>query len=52
MDLARRVGLIRAHRALTAPVTSCPEWVMAGLVPHILQVHRSWGRTITAIDID
>jgi hypothetical protein len=58
MDLARRVDLIRADRAdaadraLTAPITSCPERVMAGHVRHILQVHRSWGRTITAIDVD
>ncbi len=55
MDLARRVELIKLDSAaladaagtdLHAPVPSCPEWDLAGLVRHVLQVHRSWGRIV------
>jgi uncharacterized protein (TIGR03083 family) len=55
VDLGRRVDLIRADSAaladaadqdLTAQIPSCPDWSMADLVRHILQVHRSWGRIV------
>lgn len=55
MELARRVDLINADSAaladaaardLTAPIPSCPDWVMADLVRHVLQVHRSWCRIV------
>jgi uncharacterized protein (TIGR03083 family) len=55
MDLARRVELIKldsaaladaAEQDLAAPIPSCPDWDMADLVRHVLQVHRSWGRIV------
>lgn len=51
MDLARRVELIKldgaaladaAETDLGARIPTCPEWDMAELVRHILQVHGSW----------
>jgi uncharacterized protein (TIGR03083 family) len=51
MDLARRVELIKLDSAALADaadtdlrvrIRTCPEWDMAALVRHILQVHRSW----------
>jgi uncharacterized protein (TIGR03083 family) len=51
VDLSRRVELIEhdsraladaAGRDLTARIPSCPDWSMADLVRHVLQVHRSW----------
>ena len=51
MDLARRVELIKLDSAALADaadtdlrvrIPTCPEWDMAALVRHILQVHRSW----------
>jgi uncharacterized protein (TIGR03083 family) len=55
MELARRAGSIRAdsdmladaaagHLAVTVP--SCPDWTVADLVRHVLQVHRSWYRIV------
>lgn len=55
MELARRVELIRLESGrladaatgnLDAAVPSCPEWTMADLVRHVLQVHRSWRRIV------
>ncbi len=55
MHLARRVELITtdsnaladaAARDLTAPIPSCPDWVMADLVRHIFAVHESWCRIV------
>jgi uncharacterized protein (TIGR03083 family) len=51
VDLARRVELITLDSAALADaagtdlrvrIPACPEWDMAALVRHILQVHRSW----------
>ncbi len=51
----RRVELISADsnaladaaaRDLTAPIPSCPGWVMADLVRHVLGVHESWCRIV------
>ena len=51
MHVARRVELISAEsnaladaaaRDLTAPIPSCPGWVMADLVRHVLGVHEAW----------
>lgn len=51
MDLARRVELIKLDSAALADaadidlrvrIPTCPDWDMAALVRHILQVHRSW----------
>jgi uncharacterized protein (TIGR03083 family) len=56
VDLARRVDLIKADSAaladaadqdLAARIPSCPDWSMADLVRHLLQVHRSWGRIVS-----
>ena len=55
MDLSRRVELIAtdsralaaaAERDLSARITFCPDWSMADLVRHVLQVHRSWCRIV------
>jgi uncharacterized protein (TIGR03083 family) len=55
VDLSRRVELIEtdsraladaAERDLTARITCCPDWSMADLVRHVLQVHRSWCRIV------
>jgi uncharacterized protein (TIGR03083 family) len=55
VDLSRRVELIAtdsralaaaAERDLTARITCCPDWSMADLVRHVLQVHRSWCRIV------
>jgi uncharacterized protein (TIGR03083 family) len=55
VDLSRRVELIAtdsralaaaADRDLTARITCCPDWSMADLVRHVLQVHRSWCRIV------
>jgi uncharacterized protein (TIGR03083 family) len=55
MDLRRRVELIEADsralaaaasRDLDARITCCPDWSMADLVRHVLQVQRSWGRIV------
>jgi uncharacterized protein (TIGR03083 family) len=55
VDLSRRVELIAtdsralaaaAERDLTARITFCPDWSMADLVRHLLQVHRSWCRIV------
>jgi uncharacterized protein (TIGR03083 family) len=55
MHLARQVELITtdsdaladaAARDLTAPIASCPDWVMADLVRHVFEVHRSWSRIV------
>jgi uncharacterized protein (TIGR03083 family) len=55
VDLSRRVELIAtdsralaaaAARGLTARITFCPDWSMADLVRHVLQVHRSWCRIV------
>jgi uncharacterized protein (TIGR03083 family) len=55
VDLSRRVELIEAdsralaaaaERDLTARITCCPDWAMADLVRHVLQVHRSWCRIV------
>jgi uncharacterized protein (TIGR03083 family) len=57
VDLSRRVELIEtdsralaaaAERDLTARITCCPDWSMADLVRHVLQVHRSWCRIVEA----
>lgn len=55
MDLSRRVELIGQDSAALADaadgnlgvaIPTCPEWDMAGLVRHILAVHRSWCRIV------
>jgi uncharacterized protein (TIGR03083 family) len=55
VDLSRRVELIArdsralaaaAERDLSARIRSCPDWSMADLVRHVLQVHRSWSRIV------
>lgn len=55
MDLSRRVELIEAdshalataaERDMAARITSCPDWSMADLVRHVLQVQRSWCRIV------
>jgi uncharacterized protein (TIGR03083 family) len=55
MELSRRVELIATdsralaaagERDLTARITFCPDWSMADLVRHVLQVHRSWCRIV------
>lgn len=51
VDLVRRVELIKLDSAALADaadtdlrvrIPTCPEWDMAALVRHLLQVHRSW----------
>jgi uncharacterized protein (TIGR03083 family) len=55
VDLTRQVELITldsnaladaAEHDLTARIITCPDWSMADLVRHVLQVHRSWGRIV------
>jgi uncharacterized protein (TIGR03083 family) len=55
VDLSRRVELIAtdsrvlaaaAGRDLSARITFCPDWSMADLVRHVLQVQRSWCRIV------
>jgi uncharacterized protein (TIGR03083 family) len=55
VDLSRRVELIAtdsralaaaAEHDLSARITFCPDWSMADLVRHVLQVHRSWCRIV------
>lgn len=57
MDLARRVDLVKldstaladaADRDLGAVIPTCPDWVMADLVRHVLRVHRSWCHIVDA----
>jgi uncharacterized protein (TIGR03083 family) len=55
MHLPRQVALITADsnaladaaaKDLTAPIPSCPDWVMADLVRHVFEVHESWCRIV------
>jgi uncharacterized protein (TIGR03083 family) len=55
MELSRRAASIRADSDaladaadahLDAAVPSCPDWTVADLVRHVLQVHRSWYRIV------